>query len=304
MNENGVVEAPSVGYVVDVPQHYRLVRKDARREHSIVRLRGGASFGGDELAICAGPCSVESEQQIDAVARAVAAAGANVLRGGAYKPRTSPYSFQGLGADALKMLRDAADAYGLAVVTEVLDPRDVELVASYAEMLQIGTRNMHNVPLLREAGRSRVPVLLKRGRAATIEEWLSAAEYVMLEGNADVVLCERGVRSFDTATRNVLDLAAVPLLRELTHLPAIVDPSHATGMARLVPPMALASIAAGADGFLVEVHPEPARALCDGMQSLDIDQFTAMMSRVGSVATAAGRRMPWRSNVVRGVTAS
>ena len=200
-----------------------------------MRLSNGASFGGETLALCAGPCSVESEEQIDATAAAVARAGANVLRGGAFKPRTSPYAFQGLGRHGLALLRGAADRHGLAVVTEVLDPRDVAMVAEYADMLQIGARNMQNFALLREAGLAGKPILLKRGFAATVDEWLMAAEYVLVEGNLQVVLCERGVRSFDSATRNLLDLSVVPLLAELTHLPVVVDPSHATGLARLAP---------------------------------------------------------------------
>ncbi|HVN69166.1 MAG TPA: 3-deoxy-7-phosphoheptulonate synthase [Candidatus Binatia bacterium] len=279
---------------VNVPQSYRLVRRDARGERTIVRLRNGATFGGDEVAICAGPCGVESSEQLDAAARAVADAGANVLRGGAYKPRTSPYSFQGLGEDALKMLRQAGDRHGLDVVTEVLDPRDVERVARYADMLQIGARNMQNFVLLREVGATRLPVLLKRGLSATVQEWLLAAEYVLLGGNESVVLCERGVRSFDVATRNLLDLAVVPLLEEMTHLPVIVDPSHAVGIARLVPPLAVAALAAGAHGLLIEVHPDPARALSDGAQSLDPPAFEQLMRRLAQIAEFAGRRLPRR----------
>ncbi|HEX4013767.1 MAG TPA: 3-deoxy-7-phosphoheptulonate synthase [Candidatus Cybelea sp.] len=279
---------------LNVPQSYRLVRRDARSDRTIVRLRGGASFGGEELAICAGPCGVESEEQLESAASAVAAAGANVLRGGAYKPRTSPYSFQGLGEKGLKMLRDAGDRHGLGVVTEVLDPRDVEKVASYADMLQIGTRNMQNFALLREVGSTRTPVLLKRGLSATVQEWLLAAEYVMLGGNENVVLCERGVRSFDVATRNLLDIAVVPLLEEMTHLPVIVDPSHAVGIARLVAPIAIASVAAGAHGLMIEVHPDPANALSDGGQSLDREQFDQLMRKLERVAEFAGRRLPAR----------
>ncbi|MBV9332954.1 MAG: 3-deoxy-7-phosphoheptulonate synthase [Candidatus Eremiobacteraeota bacterium] len=289
---------------VNVPQSYRLVRRDVRSERTVVRLRTGASFGGDEIAICAGPCGVESAEQLEAAARAVAAAGANVLRGGAYKPRTSPYSFQGLGEEGLKLLRDAADRHHLAVVTEVMDPRDVEKVARYADMLQIGARNMQNFPLLREAGATRTPVLLKRGLSATVQEWLLAAEYVLLGGNESVVLCERGVRSFDPATRNVLDISVVPLLEDMTHLPVIVDPSHAVGIARLVPPIAVASVAAGAHGLLIEVHPDPASALSDGAQSLDCDQFAALMRRLGPVAEVAGRRLPRRYRVVSTESAS
>ena len=289
---------------VNVPQSYRLVRRDARPERTVVRLRTGASFGGDELAICAGPCGVESHEQLHRAAEGVAHAGANVLRGGAYKPRTSPYSFQGLGEEALKMLREAADAFGLGVVTEVLDPRDVEKVANYADMLQIGTRSMQNFPLLREAGRSGMPVLLKRGLSATVQEWLLAAEYIVLAGNDNVVLCERGVRSFDVATRNLLDIAVVPLLEELTHLPVIVDPSHAMGIARLVPPIAIASVAAGAHGLLIEVHPDPPNALSDGAQSLDCEQFDRLMQRLMPVAEFAGRRLPQRPVRTDGVASA
>lgn len=235
---------------------------------------------------------MESREQIEATAQAVARRGANVLRGGAFKPRTSPYAFQGMGRDALKLLRDAADRFGMAVVTEVLDPRDVELVAKYADMLQIGARNMQNFSLLREAGEAGKPVLLKRGLSATIEEWLMAAEYLLVAGNSDIVLCERGVRSFDNATRNLLDIAAVPLLKSLSHLPVIVDPSHGTGVAKLVAPMALAGVAAGADGLLIEVHPDPPSAASDGAQSLTFEQFDALMTQVDTVARALGRRVP------------
>ncbi len=270
----------------------KLARRDARIERTIVRLAGGAAFGGDKLAICAGPCSVESAEQIEATAAGVARAGANVLRGGAFKPRTSPYAFQGLGLEGLQMLREAADRYRLSVVTEVMDPRDIPDVSRYADMLQIGARNMQNFALLREAGESGKPVLLKRGLSATVEEWLMAAEYLLVAGNPNIVLCERGVRSFDPATRNLLDLSVVPLLAEMTHLPVIVDPSHGTGVARLVEPMALAAIAAGADGLLVEVHPNPASAVSDGQQSLTPDDFAALVGRLGAVATAVGRRLP------------
>lgn len=289
------VEGGCVERGVNVPQSYRLVRRDARAERTVVRLRSGAVFGGDEIAICAGPCGVESRQQLEEAARAVAAAGANVLRGGAYKPRTSPYSFQGLGEEGLKMLRYAADRYGLGVVTEVMDPRDVERVTQYADMLQIGTRSMQNFPLLREVGTTRTPVLLKRGFSATVQEWLLAAEYVVLGGNDNVVLCERGVRSFDVVTRNMLDLAVVPLLEEMTHLPVIVDPSHALGVARLVPPIAAAAIAAGAHGLIIEVHPDPANALSDGAQSLDCAQFEQLMRRLAPIAELGGRRLPRQS---------
>lgn len=272
-------------------QGYTLVRREARAERTVVRLPNGASFGGDALAIAAGPCAVESSEQLESTAAAVAQAGANILRGGAFKPRTSPYDFQGLGREALEMLRTAGDRNGLAVLTEVLDPREVPLVARYADMLQIGARNMQNFALLRAAGESGKPVLLKRGPAATVEEWLLAAEYLLAAGNDRVVLCERGVRSFDPVTRNMLDLAVVPVLRALTHLPVIVDPSHGTGVARLVEPMAMAAIAAGSDGLLVEVHPEPASAVSDGPQSLTFAQFAGLMARLPGVAELFGRRV-------------
>jgi 3-deoxy-7-phosphoheptulonate synthase len=276
----------------------KLTQRKARPERTTVRLANGATFGGDVLALCAGPCSVESAEQIEATAAAVAQSGANVLRGGAFKPRTSPYAFQGLGRTGLELMRAAATRNHLAVVTEVLDPRDVETVCEYADMLQIGARNMQNFALLREAGLARKPVLLKRGFAATVDEWLMAAEYLLLAGNPQVVLCERGVRSFDSATRNLLDLSVVPLLAELTHLPVIVDPSHGTGIARLVEPMSLAAVAAGADGLLVEVHPDPANAVSDGMQSLTFEQFASLVGKLADVAAAVGRRLPSAGLVV------
>ncbi len=288
---------------IDRNPELKLAGREARTERTVVRLRNGAEFGAETLAVCAGPCSVESAGQIDLTASGVARAGANVLRGGAFKPRTSPYAFQGLGPAALELLRAAADRNGLAVVTEVLDPRDVPIVARYADMLQIGARNMQNFALLREAGESGVPILLKRGPSATIAEWLMAAEYILLAGNDQVVLCERGVRSFDPATRNLLDLSAIPLLAGLTHLPVIVDPSHGTGLARLVQPMASAGVAAGADGLLVEVHPDPAAAVSDGPQSLSIEAFGSLMERLGTVAAAVGRRLPAARIIARSAPA-
>jgi 3-deoxy-7-phosphoheptulonate synthase len=278
--------------VVPISRSFKLVSREARPERSIVRVRDGVSFGGETLAICAGPCSVESREQLETTAAAVSRSGANVLRGGAFKPRTSPYAFQGLGEDGLRFLRDAADRHGLAVVTEVLDPRDVELVSKYTDVLQIGARNMQNFTLLREVGGVRNPVLLKRGIAATIDEWLMAAEYVFVAGNHDIVLCERGIRSYDTQTRNLLDLSAVPVVQQLTHLPIIVDPSHGTGVRSLVGPMSLAAVAAGADGLIVEVHPNPAAAFSDGPQSLTLPNFADLMERLRPVATAVGRTLP------------
>ncbi len=274
---------------------YRLAHRQARPEGSSVPIGHGVLIGGPALAICAGPCAVESEEQIEATAASVARSGANILRGGAFKPRTSPYAFQGLGLRGLEALRAAATRHGLAVVTEVLDPRDVDAVVAHADLIQIGARNMQNFALLREVGRTQKPVLLKRGLAATIDEWLAAAEYILVSGNERVVLCERGIRSFDPATRNVLDLAAIPVLAARTHLPVIVDPSHATGVASLVEPMALAAIAAGADGVLVEVHPTPEQAASDGQQSLEFEAFARLVERLGRVATAVGRTLPVKS---------
>jgi 3-deoxy-7-phosphoheptulonate synthase len=278
--------------VVPISRSYKLVSREARPTRSVVRVRDGITFGDRTLAVCAGPCSVESREQLDLTAAAVSRAGANILRGGAFKPRTSPYAFQGLGEDGLKYLREAADRHGLAVVTEVLDPRDVELVERHADILQIGARNMQNFSLLREVGGARKPVLLKRGIAATIDEWLMAAEYVFVAGNHDVVLCERGIRSYDTQTRNLLDLSAVPVVQQLTHLPVIVDPSHGTGVRALVAPMSLAAVAAGADGLIVEVHPNPAAAFSDGPQSLTLPSFAELMERLAPVAAAVGRTLP------------
>lgn len=248
------------------------------REKTIIDINGVKI--GEHPIVIAGPCSVESEEQIIQVAKAVKEAGASMLRGGAFKPRTSPYSFQGLGEQGLIYLKKASEITGLPVVTEVLDPRDVKLVEKYADMLQIGARNMQNFPLLKEVGRSMKPVLLKRGFGSTIEELLSAAEYIMKEGNTNVVLCERGIRTFESSTRFTLDIAAVPVLKELTHLPVIVDPSHAAGRRSLVPPLAKASLAAGADGIIVEVHNDPDHALSDGPQSLTLDGFKNMMEEL------------------------
>jgi 3-deoxy-7-phosphoheptulonate synthase len=266
-------------------QPYRLAQRNPAAPRSVVRV-GGALIGGPRPVVIGGPCSVESEKQLLAAAEAVRAAGGMILRGGAFKPRTSPYAFSGLGEEGLRLLALARARTGLPVVTEVIEPGDVELVCRYADMLQIGSRNMQNYALLRAVGLARKPVLLKRGLAATIEEWLLAAEYILAGGNPEVVLCERGVRGIDSTLRNQLDLSAVPLLRELTHLPVIVDPSHATGKRSLILPMSLAAIAAGADGLIIEVHPEPDRALSDAAQTVDLQQFAAIMQAVQHVAAA------------------
>ncbi len=256
-------------------KNIKLAARDAKKRGTVVSV-GGTEIGSG-FAVIAGPCAVESEDQTVETARAVKAAGADMLRGGAFKPRTSPYAFQGLGMAGLKILATAAAETGLPVVTEVLDPRDVSWVAEYADLLQIGTRNMQNFALLKEVGRARKPVMLKRGMYSTLEEWLNCAEYILGEGNPDVILCERGIRSFEPYTRNTLDLSAVPALAELTHLPVIVDPTHATGRISLIGPMSRGALAVGAHGIMVEVHNNPSEALCDAKQALTIDQFGDLM---------------------------
>jgi len=281
---------PGVERVLPILQPFKLASREFRPERSRVKV-GDVVIGGEQLVIMAGPCAVESEEQLLEAAEQVKAAGATILRGGAFKPRTSPYSFQGLEEEGLRLLALAREKTGLPVVSEVVNPRDVELVSQYVDMLQIGARNMQNFTLLREVGLTRKPVLLKRGMSATIEEWLMAAEYIISAGNFDVVLCERGIRTYETATRNTLDLSAVPLIRELSHLPIIVDPSHGTGKRRLVTAMARAAVAAGADGLMVEVHPCPEKALSDGPQSLRPDEFAALIGEVRKVAQVMERRL-------------
>lgn len=283
---------PGVESVMPVLRPYKLASLDFAADRTVVNVGPGASFGGEALAIIAGPCSVENHDMLRDTAVSVRAAGASMLRGGAFKPRTSPYSFQGLGADALRMLSDVRLETGLPIVTEVLDTRHVELVAEHADMLQVGARNMQNFALLAELGRIQRPVLLKRGLSATITELLMAAEYIMTHGNGNVVLCERGIRTFETATRNTLDISAIPVLRRETHLPVIVDPSHAGGDADLVAPLTYAAIAAGADGVMIEVHPDPESALSDGDQSLTFPAFADLMTRLAPFAAAAGRTLP------------
>ncbi|HEY5885062.1 MAG TPA: 3-deoxy-7-phosphoheptulonate synthase [Pyrinomonadaceae bacterium] len=278
----GAVEAtrfenlPGVAEVIRVTKPYKLITLDLRPEKTIVRV-GDATIGGDELAIIAGPCAVESREQTFAIAETVKRSGARFFRGGAFKPRTSPYSFQGLGEEALRILAEVREEFGLRIVTEALDETGVDLVERYADMVQIGARNMQNFSLLRRAGKSHLPVLLKRGLAATLEEWLLAAEYIMSEGNYNVVLCERGVRTFVQHTRNTLDLAAVPAVRRISHLPVIVDPSHGTGKNHLVGPLARAAVAVGADGLMVEVHNQPELALSDSAQSLTLQQYLELI---------------------------
>jgi len=284
---------PGVEEVIRVLKPYKLVSRDFQAEDTVVRIGAHSVVGGGAVAVIAGPCSVESEEQMLSVARSVKAAGATMLRGGAYKPRTSPYAFQGMGVEGLKLLREAANEVGLPVVTEVLDVRDAETVAEWADVLQVGARNMQNFMMLEELGSISKPVLLKRGLSATIEEVLSAAEYVLKGGNREVMLCERGIRTFETYTRNTLDLAAVAALKQLTHLPVIVDPSHATGRRDLVAVMCRAGIVAGADGIMVEVHPDPEHAKCDGPQSLRPESFEELMEGVVPLIRMTGRHLGW-----------
>jgi 3-deoxy-7-phosphoheptulonate synthase len=267
---------------------YKLASRNFNPGGTVVKI-DGVSIGGEQVVVMAGPCSVESREQIDCVAEQVARAGARVIRGGAFKPRSSPYSFQGLGADGLQMMRAAADRNGLLVVSEVMDQTQIPLVAEYSDILQVGARNMQNFNLLRELGKLRKPVLLKRGIAATIEELLLSAEYVMAGGNYEVILCERGIRTFETYTRNTMDISAIPVVKKLSHLPMVADPSHGTGRRDKVAPMARAAVAAGADGLLIEVHPDPDRALSDGAQSLRPEQFEELMGQLRMIAPAVGR---------------
>ncbi len=273
---------PGVAEAIKVSKPYKLITLDLRPEKTVVRI-GDATIGGDELAIIAGPCAVESHAQAFAIAESVRRSGARFFRGGAFKPRTSPYAFQGLGEEGLKILAEVRDAYGLKIVTEALDEASVDLVERYADMIQIGARSMQNFSLLRRVGRSRMPVLLKRGLSAMLDEWLLAAEYIMAEGNYQVVLCERGVRTFAQHTRNTLDLAAIPAVRRISHLPVIVDPSHGTGKNHMVTPLARAGVAVGADGLIIEVHDHPERALSDGAQALTLEQYDRLVTEVRAI---------------------
>jgi 3-deoxy-7-phosphoheptulonate synthase len=282
---------PGVQEIIHVTKPYKQVSREWKAESTVVRLPGGLSVGGDEVVVMAGPCSVESERQILDAAWAVREAGATVLRAGAYKPRSSPYSFQGLGRAGLKLLARAREETGLLIVTEAMDGEEMEFVAETADIIQLGARNMQNYSLLKRAGRSGKPILLKRGLSATIQELLLSAEYILAEGNPNVILCERGVRGFDPATRNIFDLSAIAVVHGLSHLPILADPSHGTGHRDMVIPMARAAVAAGADGLLVEVHPSPDRALSDGAQSLYPEQFDRMMKEIRLIAEAIGRRV-------------
>ena len=281
----------NVQQVIEVTRPYKQVSREWRPEPTVITLENGTRIGADDVVFMAGPCSVESEEQIMTSARLLRDAGATILRGGAFKPRTSPYAFQGLGVPGLKLLAMAREETGLAIVTEALEPELVDAVVEHADIVQVGARNMQNYPLLRRVGQCGKPVLLKRGMAATIKELLLAAEYIVNEGNPDVILCERGVRSFDDHTRNLLDLTAIPVVKSLSHLPIIADPSHGTGLRSKVMPMARAAVAAGADGLMVEVHPDPDHALSDGAQSLFPEQFEELMHEVTIITEAIGRRV-------------
>ena len=282
---------PGVGEAHRISSPYKLVARSFRPEGTVVKFQRGVTIGGDEVVLMAGPCSVESRDQIFAVAESVSRSGAKFLRGGAFKPRSSPYTFQGLGEEALKLMREAADKFGMLVVSEVMEISQIPLMLPYVDLLQVGARNMQNFNLLRELGKVRKPVLLKRGIAATIEELLLSAEYLMAGGNYDVILCERGIRTFETYTRNTLDISAIPIVKKLSHLPIVADPSHGTGLRDKVPPMGRAAIAAGADGLLIEVHNCPDKALSDGAQSLYPEQFAELVGQLRVIAPAVGRRL-------------
>jgi 3-deoxy-7-phosphoheptulonate synthase len=279
---------PGVHEVLRITEPYKLASRTFKPENTVITV-GDVRIGGDEVIVMAGPCSAESEEQVEATAAAVKKAGAKVLRGGAFKPRSSPYSFQGLGEEGLRMLREAADRHGLKLVTEIMESSQIEMIERYGDILQVGARNMQNFSLLRDLGRLRKPILLKRGISATIEEWLLSAEYVLAGGNMDVMLCERGIRTFESYTRNTLDISAIPVVQKLSHLPVIVDPSHGTGRRDKVAPMARASVAGGADGLLIEVHCDPDHARSDGAQSLFPAQFERLMAEIRIIAPAIGR---------------
>lgn len=282
---------PGVEKIVPIMKPYKLVSREAKEDNTVINV-GNATIGGENLTIIAGPCAVENRQQFLAAADQVKHAGGQIIRGGAFKPRTSPYSFQGLELEGLEILREASQATGLPVVTEVIDEVSLQMALDYVDMVQVGARNMQNFRLLKAVGQTDKPVLLKRGMSATIEEWLMAAEYIISEGNGRVILCERGIRTFETATRNTLDLSAVPLVKRLSHLPVIVDPSHGTGDRGLVRPMSMAAVAAGADGLILEMHPEPAKALSDGPQSLTPGELEQVMTQLSMLIPAVGRQLP------------
>ena len=282
---------PGVEKVMPILKPYKLVSRDFKPEDTIVDVGGGVKIGGKKIVVMAGPCSVENETLLVKIAKSVKESGAVVLRGGAFKPRTSPYAFQGLGEEGLKFLKEAKKITGLPIVTEIMDARDMALIEKYADIIQVGARNMQNFNLLKEVGQSKKPVLLKRGMSATIKELLMSAEYILSEGNFNVILCERGIRTFEEHTRFTLDISAIPVIKQLSHLPVVVDPSHATGKWGLVSPCSKAAIAAGADGLIIEVHPNPEEALSDGAQSLLPEKFAELMKEIGKVAKAVGREL-------------
>lgn len=291
LSMNEVLMMPGVENVVPIMRPYKLASKELKKEQSVIDVGHNVTVGGNKLAVFAGPCAIESQEQFSEVSAAVKRAGANILRGGAFKPRSSPYSFQGLEADGLKIMHTTGKELDMPICTEVVDTRDVELVASYSDIIQIGARNMQNFKLLREVGKCNNPILLKRGLASTMEEWLMAAEYIMSEGNENVILCERGIRTYETATRNTFDVSAIPVSKELSHLPIIGDPSHATGTYKYVPPVAKAAIAAGADGLMIEVHNCPEKAASDGPQSLTPEKFAKLMVELEPIAKAVGKEL-------------
>ncbi|PKM41903.1 MAG: 3-deoxy-7-phosphoheptulonate synthase [Firmicutes bacterium HGW-Firmicutes-8] len=290
ISSSGIEIMPGVEKIVPIMKPFKLVSRETKAEDTIIKVKG-FTVGGGEISVIAGPCAVESREQLLETARLVRAAGAKAIRGGTYKPRTSPYSFQGMEEQGLELLAEAGSESGLATITEVIDESSLTLAAEYVDMIQIGARNMQNFHLLRAVGRINKPVVLKRGLSATMEEWLMAAEYIMSEGNYNVILCERGIRTFETYTRNTLDLSAVPVIKQLSHLPVIVDPSHATGEWRLVAPLSKGAIAVGADGLLIEVHPDPCKALCDGPQSLTPGNFQQLMEELLPIAKCVGRKL-------------
>lgn len=290
LSMNQMLTMPGVEDVVPIMRPYKLAGKELQKEPSVIDVHG-VKIGGKHLAVFAGPCAIESMEQFSYVSEKVKAAGANILRGGAFKPRSSPYSFAGLEEEGLKIMRSAGDKFNMPICTEVLDTRDVDLVASYADILQIGARNMQNFKLLREVGKHNKPILLKRGLSSTIEEWLMAAEYIMSEGNENVILCERGIRTFEPSTRNTFDLSAIPVTKELSHLPIIADPSHAAGKQKYVAALARGAVAGGADGLMIEVHNCPEKAMSDGEQSLTPEQFAELLQTLNPIAEAVGRKI-------------
>ena len=291
LSMNQILTMDGVENVVPIMKPYKLASKELQKEPSVIDVGKGVTVGGNKLAVFAGPCAIESQEQFTFVSKRVKESGANILRGGAFKPRSSPYSFQGLEGEGLKIMYNSGKELGMPICTEVLDPRDVELVASYADIMQIGARNMQNFKLLREVGKCQKPILLKRGLACTMEEWLMAAEYIMSEGNENVILCERGIRTYETATRNTFDVSAIPVAKELSHLPIIGDPSHATGTYKYVPAVAKAAVAAGADGLMIEVHNCPEKAASDGAQSLTPEKFDKLMKELDPIAKAVNREL-------------